>query len=65
MVTAPRWRALLCRLADAHPHCILLTYALKQIADAGFHADIAAVSSSANQLPVFLSVFAFAHWTGC
>ena len=62
MVAAPRWRALLCRLADTHPRCLLLTYAQKQIADGGFQADIAAVSSSANQLPVFLSVFACVPW---
>lgn len=53
MIEHPTWRALIYRLANEYPDCLMLNFTIKLISDAGFQGEITSISTAAQQIEVF------------
>ncbi|RWS31801.1 negative elongation factor C/D-like protein, partial [Leptotrombidium deliense] len=53
MIEHPTWRTLIYRLAEDYPDCLMLTFTIKLISDAGFQGEITSISTASQQLEVF------------
>ncbi|XP_027199159.1 negative elongation factor complex member TH1 [Dermatophagoides pteronyssinus] len=50
------WRKLIFQLADKYPDCLMLTFTVKLISDAGFQSEITSISTASQQLEVFTRI---------
>ena len=57
LIQYPEWRQLIYELSEEHPSSVLLNYIIQLIADAGHQQEIANISSIANNLGIFSTVF--------
>ena len=53
MIREPGWRKLIYRLSEEHKTCLLLNFAIQQISDAGYQAEITSVPAASTYLDVF------------
>lgn len=53
MIEHPTWRSLIYKLAEDYPDCLMLTFTIKLISDAGFQGEITSISTASQQLEVF------------
>lgn len=53
MIGHPTWRNLIYKLAEDYPECLMLTFTVKLISDAGFQSEITSISTASQQLEVF------------
>jgi len=53
MIEHPTWRSLIYRLAEDYSDCLMLTFTIKLISDAGFQGEITSISTASQQLEVF------------
>ncbi|CAG2106667.1 unnamed protein product [Medioppia subpectinata] len=53
MIAHQPWRALVYKLAEDYPDCLMLTFTVKLISDAGFQGEITSISTASQQLEVF------------
>ncbi|XP_015785499.1 negative elongation factor C/D [Tetranychus urticae] len=56
MIEHPTWRSLIYRLAEDYPDCLMLTFTIKLISDAGFQGEITSISTASQQLEVFARI---------
>jgi negative elongation factor C/D len=52
----PSWRALIYKLAEMYPDCMMLQFTIKLISDAGFQGEITSISTASQQLDVFARI---------
>ncbi|KAL3116050.1 hypothetical protein niasHT_007350 [Heterodera trifolii] len=57
LISVQCWRRLVFELAEQFPHCLMLSFAIKLISDAGFQHEISNVNTAAQQLDIFSRVF--------
>ncbi|PAV77744.1 hypothetical protein WR25_22721 isoform B [Diploscapter pachys] len=57
LISHRRWRSILYSLIEEHRDCLMLTFAVKLISDAGFQNEISNVSTAAQQLDIYSRVF--------
>lgn len=53
MIEHQTWRSLIYKLAEDYPDCLMLTFTVKLISDAGFQGEITSISTASQQLEVF------------
>ncbi|XP_074596702.1 negative elongation factor complex member TH1 [Brevipalpus obovatus] len=53
MIEHPTWRSLIYKLAEEYPDCLMLSFTIKLISDAGFQGEITSISTASQQLEVF------------
>ncbi|KAI1292084.1 Negative elongation factor D [Halotydeus destructor] len=56
MIQHATWRSLIYKLAEDYPDCLMLTFTIKLISDAGFQGEITSISTASQQLEVFARV---------
>lgn len=56
LIEHPVWRSLIYKLAEAYPDCLMLTFTIKLISDAGYQGEITSISTASQQLEVFARV---------
>lgn len=62
MIDHPCWRCLVYKLAEDFPDCLMLSFAIKLISDAGHQGEITCISTASQQLEVFARIMkTFVH----
>lgn len=56
MIEHPTWRSLIYKLAEEYPDCLMLSFTIKLISDAGFQGEITSISTASQQLEVFARI---------
>lgn len=56
LIEHPTWRTLIYKLAEDYPDCLMLTFTIKLISDAGFQGEITSISTASQQLEVFARI---------
>lgn len=56
MIDHPTWRSLVYKLAEDYPDCLMLSFAIKLISDAGHQGEITSISTASQQLEVFARI---------
>ena len=56
MIQDQEWRKLLYELAEEHKQCLMLSFAIQKISDAGYHEEIGCLTSVSNYFSVFNGV---------
>lgn len=56
MIEHGTWRALIYRLAEEYPDCLMLNFTIKLISDAGYQSEITSISTAAQHPEVFSRV---------
>lgn len=56
VIEHPTWRSLIYKLAEDYPDCLMLTFTIKLISDAGYQGEITSISTASQQLEVFARV---------
>lgn len=56
LIEHPTWRALIYRLAEEYPDCLMLNFTIKLISDAGYQSEITSISTAAQHPEVFSRV---------
>ena len=53
MVNEAEWRKLIYELSEDNPKCLMLSFAIQRIADAGHHEEIGSLSTASQHFNVF------------
>ena len=62
LIDHPTWRSLVYKLAEDYPDCLMLSFAIKLISDAGYQGEITSISTASQQLEVFARIMkTFVH----
>uniref|UniRef100_A0A1I7YKB7 Negative elongation factor D n=1 Tax=Steinernema glaseri TaxID=37863 RepID=A0A1I7YKB7_9BILA len=56
LITHKAWRRLVYDLSEKNPQCLMLTFCVKLISEAGFQHEISSVNTAARQLDIFCGV---------
>lgn len=56
MVNQKEWRELIYELSEEHKKCLMLSFAVQRIAEAGHHAEIGSLSTASQHFKVFSGI---------
>lgn len=56
LIEHPTWRSLIYKLAEDYPDCLMLSFTIKLISDAGYQGEITSISTASQQLEVFARI---------